>query len=99
VPWIPLDVVGAWRERAAAYAGIVPDNGGPDGVVGSLLDGRWPGLPASIQIRLTFTLALRTRPPSHATPFDDLQGLQVSNHARLKSQFIRTDRSTRQPSL
>ena len=35
--------VGAWRERAAANGGIVPDNVGPDGVVGSLLDGRWYG--------------------------------------------------------
>jgi hypothetical protein len=35
--------VGAWRERAAANDGIVPDNTGPDGVVGSLLDGRWYG--------------------------------------------------------
>jgi hypothetical protein len=35
--------VGAWRERAAANRGIMPDNVGPDGVVGSLLDGRWYG--------------------------------------------------------
>jgi hypothetical protein len=35
--------VGAWRERATANDGIVPDNVGPDGVVGSLLDGRWYG--------------------------------------------------------
>ena len=35
--------VGAWRERAAANGGIVPDNTGPDGVVGSLLGGRWYG--------------------------------------------------------
>jgi hypothetical protein len=35
--------VGAWRDRAAANDGIVPDNVGPDGVVGSLLDGRWYG--------------------------------------------------------
>ena len=38
-------------------------------------------LPASTQVRLTLTLALRTRPASYATPFDeDLQGLQVSDH-------------------
>ena len=35
--------VGAWRVRAAANDGIIPDNVGPDGVVGSLLDGRWYG--------------------------------------------------------
>ena len=35
--------VAAWRERAAANDGILPDNVGPDGVVGSLLDGRWYG--------------------------------------------------------
>jgi hypothetical protein len=40
--WIE-EYVGAWRERAAANDGIVPDNVGPDGVVGSRLDGRWYG--------------------------------------------------------
>ena len=35
--------VGAWRERAAENDGIVPDNTGPDGVVGGLLGGRWYG--------------------------------------------------------
>ena len=34
-------------------------------------------LPASTQVRLTLTLALRTRPPSYTTPFDeDLQRLR-----------------------
>jgi hypothetical protein len=40
--WIE-QYVGAWQERAAANGGIVPDNVGPDGVVGSLLNGRWYG--------------------------------------------------------
>jgi hypothetical protein len=40
--WI-RQYVGAWRQRAAANNGIMPDNVGPDGVVGSLLDGRWYG--------------------------------------------------------
>ncbi len=40
--WIE-QYVGAWRERAVANDGIVPDNVGPDGVVGSQLDGRWYG--------------------------------------------------------
>ena len=40
--WI-AQYVGAWRERAAANGGMLPDNVGPDGVVGSLLDGRWYG--------------------------------------------------------
>ncbi|MGW2815854.1 hypothetical protein [Streptomyces sp. NPDC001415] len=40
--WIS-DYVGAWRERAAANDGIVPDNVGTDGEVGSQLDGRWYG--------------------------------------------------------
>ena len=40
--WI-RQYVGAWRERAAANNGILPDNVGPDGVVGSMLDGRWYG--------------------------------------------------------
>lgn len=40
--WI-LDYVGAWRERAAANDGILPDNVAPDGTVGGLLDGRWYG--------------------------------------------------------
>jgi hypothetical protein len=40
--WI-AEYVGAWRERAAANDGIIPDNTGPDGQVGSLLEGRWYG--------------------------------------------------------
>ncbi len=40
--WIE-QYVGAWRQRASANSGIVPDNVGPDGAVGSLLDGRWYG--------------------------------------------------------
>jgi hypothetical protein len=40
--WIE-QYVGAWRDRAGANGGILPDNTGPDGVVGSLLGGRWYG--------------------------------------------------------
>ena len=40
--WI-VEYVGAWRERAAANGGVIPDNVGPDGVVGSQLGGRWYG--------------------------------------------------------
>jgi hypothetical protein len=40
--WIAT-YVGAWRERAAANGGIVPDNVAPDGTVGGLLEGRWYG--------------------------------------------------------
>ncbi|WP_410675279.1 hypothetical protein [Amycolatopsis sp. cmx-4-68] len=35
--------VGAWRERAAANNGVLPDNVAPDGTVGGLLEGRWYG--------------------------------------------------------
>lgn len=35
--------VGAWARRAAANGGLIPDNVGPDGVVGQLHDGRWYG--------------------------------------------------------
>ena len=35
--------VGAWQRRAAANGGLIPDNVGADGVVGSQLDGRWYG--------------------------------------------------------
>ncbi|SEG97025.1 hypothetical protein SAMN05444920_110188 [Nonomuraea solani] len=37
------EYVGAWQRRAEENGGVVPDNVGPDGVVGSLLDGRWYG--------------------------------------------------------
>ncbi|RSM91530.1 hypothetical protein DMH04_00550 [Kibdelosporangium aridum] len=40
--WI-ADYVGAWRKRAAANGGIIPDNVSPDGTVGGLLEGRWYG--------------------------------------------------------
>ncbi|MGN9841033.1 hypothetical protein ACTMTI_23200 [Nonomuraea sp. H19] len=37
------EYVGAWQRRAEDNGGVVPDNVGLDGVVGSLLDGRWYG--------------------------------------------------------
>jgi hypothetical protein len=40
--WI-TGYVGAWRERAAANGGVLPDNVAPDGTVGGLLEGRWYG--------------------------------------------------------
>ncbi|CBG75850.1 conserved hypothetical protein [Streptomyces scabiei 87.22] len=40
--WI-VAYVGAWRERTRANDGLIPDNAGPDGSVGSLLEGRWYG--------------------------------------------------------
>ncbi|MFL6111704.1 MAG: hypothetical protein ACJ786_10175 [Catenulispora sp.] len=40
--WI-AEYVGAWRERAEANGGILPDNVAPDGTVGGLLEGRWYG--------------------------------------------------------
>jgi hypothetical protein len=40
--WIERYVTG-WRDRAEQNGGIVPDNVGLDGVVGSQLDGRWYG--------------------------------------------------------
>lgn len=40
--WL-LEYVDAWRERAAANAGILPDNVGPSGRVGELHDGAWYG--------------------------------------------------------
>ncbi|MBE1495855.1 hypothetical protein H4696_002955 [Amycolatopsis lexingtonensis] len=38
--WL-AEYVGAWRHRAAANGGILPDNVAPDGTVGGLLEGRW----------------------------------------------------------
>jgi hypothetical protein len=40
--WV-VDYVGAWRERAIANGGLVPDNVGPSGTVGELHDGNWFG--------------------------------------------------------
>lgn len=40
--WI-AEYVGAWRQRAEANGGVLPDNVAPDGTVGGLLDGRWYG--------------------------------------------------------
>jgi hypothetical protein len=40
--WIE-SYVGAWRDRAATNGGVLPDSTGPDGVVCSMLDGRWYG--------------------------------------------------------
>ncbi|MEV0069144.1 hypothetical protein [Amycolatopsis sp. NPDC050768] len=40
--WV-LEYVDAWRERAAANDGVLPDNVGPHGVVGELHGGRWYG--------------------------------------------------------
>jgi hypothetical protein len=40
--WI-VEYVGAWRERTRANEGLIPHNAGPDGMVGSLLEGRWYG--------------------------------------------------------
>jgi hypothetical protein len=40
--WV-LDYVGAWQERAVANGGIVPDNVGPTGKIGELMDGKWWG--------------------------------------------------------
>lgn len=40
--WI-VEYVGAWRKRAEDNGGVIPDNVGPDGVVGGLHEGRWYG--------------------------------------------------------
>ncbi len=38
-----LDYVEGWRERYAGSGGIMPDNAGPNGVVGETMDGKWYG--------------------------------------------------------
>jgi hypothetical protein len=40
--WV-LEYVSAWMERARANRGIVPDNVGPNGIVGEHLGGKWYG--------------------------------------------------------
>lgn len=40
--WV-LEYVSAWRERARANRGIIPDNVGPNGIVGECLGGKWYG--------------------------------------------------------
>jgi len=40
--WV-VDYVDAWRERAAANGGLIPDNVGPSGLVGELHGGAWYG--------------------------------------------------------
>ena len=40
--WL-AEYVGAWRERAVANGGVIPDNVASDGTVGGLLEGRWYG--------------------------------------------------------
>ncbi len=40
--WV-LDYLEAWAERIAANDGLCPDNVGPNGVIGELMDGKWWG--------------------------------------------------------
>jgi hypothetical protein len=40
--WV-LDYVDGWRQRYAGNNGIMPDNAGPNGVVGETMDGKWYG--------------------------------------------------------
>ena len=40
--WI-LDYAGAWRQRTIENNGILPDNAGPSGKVGELMEGKWWG--------------------------------------------------------
>ncbi len=40
--WI-LDYLAAWEERARANGGLIPDNIGPNGIIGECMDGKWWG--------------------------------------------------------
>ena len=40
--WIN-EYTGAWRRRAAENGGLIPDNVGPNGIVGECMGGRWYG--------------------------------------------------------
>ena len=40
--WV-LDYVEGWRQRYADSNGIMPDNAGPNGIVGETIDGKWYG--------------------------------------------------------
>lgn len=40
--WI-LEYTKAWRQRTAENGGLVPDNAGPDGKIGSEMNGKWYG--------------------------------------------------------
>ena len=40
--WV-LDYLEAWSERIAANGGLCPDNVGPGGAIGELMDGKWWG--------------------------------------------------------
>ncbi|MDQ3813558.1 MAG: hypothetical protein M3347_06360 [Armatimonadota bacterium] len=40
--WV-LDYLEAWAERIAANDGLCPDNIGPNGIIGELMDGKWWG--------------------------------------------------------
>jgi hypothetical protein len=40
--WV-LDYLEAWAERIAANGGLCPDNIGPNGTIGELMDGKWWG--------------------------------------------------------
>ena len=40
--WV-IDYTEAWRERTAQNGGVLPDNCGPTGKVGELMDGKWYG--------------------------------------------------------